>query len=81
MGILIFAAILAVPISLLALMLRLRESKHPEGGYGGRYDAPGRMSVMTYAEASAMVDNRTHSFAENATTPFQETDVTNPDAP
>lgn len=79
MGLLIFAVILAVPIALLALMLRLRERRHPGGGYGGRYDAPGQMSLMTYAEASAMVDHHRESIVESSASGFEETDVTNRD--
>ena len=78
MGLLIVAAMLATPIALLALILRLRQQRHPGGGYGGRFDGPGRMSLMTYAEVSSLVDNHSHSLTESAASPFQETDVTNP---
>jgi hypothetical protein len=79
MGLLIFAAVLAVPIALLGLMLRLRERKRPGGGYGGRYDAPGKMSLMTYAEANAMVDRHRERFVESSVSGFEEMDVTNRD--
>jgi hypothetical protein len=54
MGILVLVAIFAIPIACLWVVLRIRQLRHPGGGYGGRYDSAGRMSLMTYAQISAM---------------------------
>jgi len=63
MGVLLISAILAIPVLCLWLILRIRDRQHPGGGYGGRYDAPGRMSLMTYAQMGAMTSRHLPSGA------------------
>jgi hypothetical protein len=74
MGVLVLVAILAIPIACLWVVLRMRQLRHPGGGYGGRFDSSGRMSLMTYAQISAM--NAQHgSSHEAAGEAFTEADV------
>jgi hypothetical protein len=84
MGLLIVAAILAIPLGCLWLILRIRERRHPNGRYGGQYDDPGRMSVMTYAQMSAMtashVPSGVGSDLQQAGEAFSETEVVDPGA-
>jgi hypothetical protein len=75
LGLLIFVVIMSVPIALLAALLKLRQRKHPGGGYGGRYDTPARMSIMSYAAANALTGRNKQSVVESSTAVVQRTDV------
>jgi hypothetical protein len=75
MGVLVFIVIVSVPIALLAALLKFRQRKHPGGGYGGRYDSPARMSIMSYAAANALASRNKQSIVESATAVTQENDA------
>jgi hypothetical protein len=75
MGLLIFVAIVSVPIALLAVLLKLRQRKHPGGGYGGRYDVPARLSIMSYAAANALASRNKQSIVEGSTAVVQRNDI------
>jgi hypothetical protein len=55
--------------------VKLRQRKHPGGGYGGRYDTPARMSIMSYAAANALTGRNKQSVVESSTAVVQRTDV------
>lgn len=78
MGTLIVALILAAPIAILWVILTLRERKHQGGGYNGEYDSAGRMSLLTYAQVSAMTAQRHPPFEGSEA--FTDSDVVEVDA-
>jgi hypothetical protein len=65
----------SAPIALLAVLLKFRLRKHTGGGYGGRYDAPARMSIMSYAAANALAGRNKQSVVESATSVVERTDL------
>jgi hypothetical protein len=76
-GVLIVAAILATPIAIIWVILRVRERNHPGGGYRGEYDCAARMSLLTYAQISAMTAER-HAAPIEGLESFTHSDVEGP---